>query len=82
MKYNHILDSTGEVLKLLPVRTRVRHRKHKHLVGEIIHYEWYRYGVVSPMPYCVHWEDNSLAAKLLGFMFVYPCRDDLSWVAR
>ena len=59
-------------MKLLPVGTRVIHFKHDHLRGKIACHEYHEGGGISPLPYKVYWDDNKEAARLLGFMFLYP----------
>lgn len=80
MKYNFLEDSSGDKLKLLPIGTKVRHKKYPKLIGQIVHYEYHECGKVSPLPYCVHWDNNSLASKLLGWFFIYPCRNELQYI--
>ena len=65
-------DSMGEIIKVLPVGTKIRHKKHPELIGMIYGHEYHKCGKISPMPYCVHWDDNSKASDILGWFFVYP----------
>jgi hypothetical protein len=74
---NRMETSEGQIIEVLPIGTKVRHKEHPELIGIIVHYEYHRSGKLSPLPYCVHWEDNALASKLLGWLFVYPSREML-----
>lgn len=74
--------SDGTVIEVLPVGTIVRHKKHLELTGKIVHYEYHESGKLSPLPYCVHWDDSALAAKLLGWFFVYPSKSEIEEVNR
>ena len=65
-------NSMGEIIKVLPVGTRIRHKKYPELKGVIYGHEYHESGKISPLPYCVHWEDNSKASDILGWFFVYP----------
>jgi hypothetical protein len=60
---------------VLPERTRVRSRQHPELTGVIKHWEYNRPGVLSPVPYCIGWDDSGLAHDLLGLFFVYASDD-------
>lgn len=50
---------------------RCRSIRHPELTGTIKHYEHHERGWLSPMPYCVGWDDSSRACALLGWLFVY-----------
>ncbi len=60
---------------ILPERTRVRSTVHPELTGVIKHWEFNRPGVLSPVPYCIGWDDSPRAAALLGWFFVYAGPD-------
>lgn len=57
--------------KLLPPGTRVRSVSHPELTGTIKGHEWTRPHEISPIPYCIGWDDSSAASKTLGMLFVY-----------
>ena len=69
--------SDGTVIEVLPVGTPVRHKRYPELIGKIVHYEYHESGKISPLPYCVHWNDSRRASELLGWFFVYPSRDEI-----
>ena len=73
--------SDGKVLELLPVGTRVRHKKHPELVGQIVAYEYCDDGTVtkkvSPLPYKVYWDNSDLAHDLIGWFAIYPCMSEI-----
>lgn len=50
---------------------RVRHRRYPELTGRIQAIERQTSGEPSAIPYNVMWDDNSLAADLLGWFFIY-----------
>lgn len=62
---------------VLPERTRVRSREHPELTGVIKHWEYNRPGVLSPVPYCIGWDDSAEACRVLGWFFVYASDDDV-----
>lgn len=66
-----VMCSDGVDRDLLPVGTRVRHTKNPRLTGRIKCWEMHDSGTVSPIPYNVDWDDNGLAARLLGWMWIY-----------
>lgn len=68
--------STGEFIDVLPVGTKVRHKKHRNLTGIIVRHEYHEGGKISPLPYCVHW-DQQEAYKVLGWFAVYPMRTEI-----
>jgi len=72
--------SDGSFIEVLPVGTKVRHKRHPELIGEIVHYEYHESGKLSPLPYCVHWIDGKRAHILLGWFSIYPARDELEEV--
>jgi len=78
MKTEYDTDYASWAAKLLPEGARIRSRKHPQLTGVIKHYEW-RTDVaqLSPIPYCVGWDDSALAHDILGWMFVYPHPDSI-----
>ena len=70
------LAETGELLRrLLPEGARVRSIRHPELTGRIKHYEWNAPGVLSPIPYCIGWDDSARACEVLGWLFVYAGPD-------
>ena len=74
---NRIENSCGEIMELLPVGARIHHKEHSELTGKIAHYEYCSSGKVSPLPYCVHWDNPLLAYELLGFFNIYPTVDSI-----
>ena len=70
-----IESSDGQFLELLPVGTRVKHKKHPELVGKISKYEYHESGKVSPIPYSICWDDPEKAFSILGFMNYYQKAD-------
>ncbi len=60
-----------EVMPLLAPGQRVRHRTHPELTGYVKHYEYHESGKLSPIPYCIGWDDSHAAAQALGWFFVY-----------
>jgi hypothetical protein len=54
-----------------PERTRIRSTIDPTLTGVIKHWEYNRPGVLSPVPYCIGWDDSARAAAVLGWFFVY-----------
>lgn len=69
---HRIEASDGNVLEIYPIGTRVRHKEYPELVGEIVGHEYHESGKISPLPYLVHWDNNTLAHDKLGIFFVYP----------
>jgi hypothetical protein len=76
--------SDGTIGTILPEGTRVRHRQHPGLTGYIKHWEYNRSidrgdarNILSPIPYCIGWDDSERAYRTLGFMFVYPHPDNV-----
>ncbi len=64
-------DYQSWAAKLLPEGTRVRSAAEPSLTGVIKHYEWTNRDTISPIPYCIGWDDSHEAARLLGWLFVY-----------
>ena len=64
-------DYATWVANLLPEGARVRSATVPTLTGYIKHYEWTNAERISPIPYCIGWDDSAEAARRLGFMFVY-----------
>ena len=65
------VDSSSGLDGLLPCGSQVRHKR-TGLTGRIRNYEYASKGVVSALPYNVQWDDDSRAAKELGWLFIYP----------
>lgn len=65
---------------LLPSGTRIRSVRHPELTGYIKGYEFTRSGMISPIPYCIGWDDSPRAAKELGMLFVYATVDSIEAV--
>lgn len=63
--------SDGSTADILPEGTRIRSKEYPELTGIIKHYEWNKPGVLSPIPYCIGWDDSGAAHDALGWMFVY-----------
>ena len=63
--------SDGTVIDVLLEGTRVRHTKHPHITGRIVRHEYHESGKISPLPYCVYWDDPD-AHKVLGSLSIYP----------
>jgi hypothetical protein len=59
----------------LTIGQRCRSKQHPELTGRVKAYEWNKPGVLSPIPYCIEWDDSSRAAGLLGWFFVYASDD-------
>lgn len=62
-------DDKGRAL--LAEGTRVRSRQHPDLTGYVKHYEWNKPGKLSPIPYCIGWDDPHRACGVLGWLFVW-----------
>lgn len=77
---NRIETSEGEFIELYSVGTKVRHKRYPELIGIIAHYEYHESGKISPLPYCVHWNNYQLAGEKLGWFFAYPSKDDVGEV--
>jgi len=70
-------SSTGEVIDVLPVGTRIRHTDHKTLTGRIVRHEYHESGKISPLPYLVHWDQED-ASRVLGLLgSIYPMRSEI-----
>lgn len=69
--------SQGE---LYPIGTKVRHKKYPELIGKVFAHEYARPGVLSALPYCVHWTDSNVAYDSLGILSVYPNSQDIEEV--
>jgi hypothetical protein len=67
----HHVDEDGWGAPLLEEGARVRSRQHPELTGYVKHYEWNAPGRLSPIPYCIGWDDSARAAATLGWLFVY-----------
>ena len=67
-----VVVAGGDTMDILPEGTRIRSIQHPELTGVIKHYEYNRPGLLSPIPYCIGWDDSAHAAALLGWLFVYP----------
>jgi hypothetical protein len=63
--------SDGTTGEILPEGTRIRDRKRPELTGVIKHWEYNKPGILSPVPYCIGWDDSGLAHEVLGWFFVY-----------
>ena len=74
---NKMETSSGEIIEVLPVGTTVRHKKYPELVGKIVRYEYHESGKLSPLPYCVHWEEGLKAGTLLGWFSIYPNHNEI-----
>ena len=66
-----------EPAEVLPEGTRIRSKLVPELTGVIKHWEYNRPGVLSPIPYCIGWDDSSRAHEALGFLFVYASDDSV-----
>lgn len=58
-------------LHVLPVGTRVRSKKHPELTGYVKRHEYHESGRISPIPYCIGWDDSAATYIKLGMGFVY-----------
>ena len=67
--------SDGVERELIPVGTRVRHKRHP-FTGEVIAHEMHESGVPSAIPYKVYWDQEN-ASVVLGWMWIYPAYEDL-----
>ena len=65
-----ITDPAKFAPKLSP-GDRVRSIQHPELTGVIKHYEYHERGWLSPIPYCIGWDDSARACAVLGWLFVY-----------
>ena len=63
--------------EVLPVGTRVRHKKHPELIGKIYSHEYHSPGHYSALPYTVEWDNNDLAHQLLGILPIWPNWENL-----
>ena len=66
-----IETTEGKLIEVYPIETRVRSKDHPELTGVIRQLEFHESGKISPIPYCISWDDNSKAYDLLGWMFIY-----------
>ena len=69
-----LIDGTD--IDVLPIGTRVRHRQHG-MLGNVVGHEYHESGKLAALPYKVYWDDNSSAASLLGWLFIYPAHEEL-----
>jgi hypothetical protein len=67
---------SGEIIDVLPVNTRVRHKTHPELTGRIVAHEYHESGYISPLPYKIYWDQGN-ASEILGFFFIYPSIDSI-----
>jgi len=72
--------SEGKPIKVLPVGTRIRSKSHPELLGIIRQHEYHESGKLSPIPYCISWDDDPMAYRLLGWMFIYSGVDSIEVV--
>jgi len=72
--------SCGTTIELLPIGARVRHKR-TGLLGKVVGYERHESGKKSALPYKVYWDDNDIAAKQLGWLFIYPAHESLEEVS-
>lgn len=68
--------SSGEVIDVLVLGTRVRHKEKPELTGKIVAHEYHESGKISPLPYKVYW-DQANASKILGPLSIYPSVDSI-----
>jgi hypothetical protein len=61
----------GRDVELLPPGTRVRHKEHPELTGELVCWEYHESGLVSAIPYKVYWDDQARANAMLGILSIY-----------
>ena len=66
---------SGEAVDVLPVGTRVRHKRHLDLIGTITRHEFHESGSISPIPYYVEWDFEWRARMLISGMFWYADND-------
>ena len=69
--------SEGNFIEVLPVGTRIRSKSHPELLGTIRGYECHESGKLSPIPYCISWDNTDRAYRLLGWMFIYSDPDSV-----
>lgn len=74
-----ILDPERFAPKLRP-GDRVRAIACPELTGVVKHYE-YCETWLSPIPYCIGWDDSDRACRLLGFLFVYASDSSVEAIA-
>ena len=74
---NQYTDSTGRLVILLPVGTRIKHVKWPKLVGTINRYEYCKSSIVSALPYHVTWDDDYMAFRCLGVFRMWPNPDNI-----
>jgi len=70
-------ESQEFLKRLLPEGTRIRSTTCPELTGIIKHYEWNDHGILSPIPYCIEWDDSARACEKLGWFFVYAGIDGI-----
>jgi len=68
---------SGEAIDVLPVGTRVRHKRFPDLLGTIARHEFHESGAISPIPYYVCWDSEARARLLLDGMFWYADNDQV-----
>jgi len=75
---NKIMEtSEGKPIEVLPIGTRIRSKSHPELLGTIRQYEYHENGKLSPIPYCISWDNTDKAYRLLGWMFIYSDPDNV-----
>lgn len=68
----------GTSIDAFEVGARVRHRRHRELVGRVQAHEIHRETrKLSAVPYKVYWDDDAKACAVLGWMYLYPPHESL-----
>ena len=57
--------------EVLPIGTRIKHKKHPELIGTIRTHEYCK-GKYSALPYTVEWDNSDLSHELLGIFPIWP----------
>ncbi len=69
--------SDGTTIDVLPEGLRIRSVKHPRLAGSLAKHECHESGKISPIPYCIQWDDSAEARDVLGRLFVYAGVDQI-----
>jgi hypothetical protein len=70
------LTSDGIEFDVIPIGTRVQHKKYPELKGRVRTHEYCK-GKYSALPYTVEWDNDQLAHEYLGFLPLWPRLEDV-----
>jgi len=72
--------ASGLAIDVLPVGTRIRHKRFPDLLRTIARHEFHESGVISPIPYYIRWEDEARARLLLEGFFWYASNEQVEMI--